>query len=133
PPERTVVVVSAAHEELAREQLAAYPGVEIVAQPLNLGTAVGILLPLAHVLARAPNATVAIYPSDHHVRRTEPFCEAVERAVRIADLADSGVSLLGAAAERAAVDLGWIVRGSRLGGQMDRAWNVHRFVEKPPE
>src|SRR5438876_8830272 len=28
PPERTVVVVSAAHAELAREQLAAYPGVE---------------------------------------------------------------------------------------------------------
>jgi mannose-1-phosphate guanylyltransferase len=133
PPERTVVVVSEAHEELARAQLADYPGVEIVTQPMNLGTAVGILLPLAHVMARDPRANVAIYPSDHHIRRTEPFCEAVERGVRVARLSESGVSLLGAAAERPAVDLGWIVRGNRLGGQMDRAWQVNRFVEKPPE
>jgi len=133
PPERTVVVVSSAYEELARTQLADYPGVEIVTQPLNLGTAVGILLPLAHVLARDPRAHVAIYPSDHHIRRADPFCEAVERSVRVAPLSESGVSLLGAAAERPAVDLGWIVRGNRLGGQLDRAWQVNRFVEKPPE
>jgi mannose-1-phosphate guanylyltransferase len=133
PPERTVVVVSDAYEELARTQLADYPGVEIVTQPGNLGTGPGILLPLAHVLARAPQASVAVYPSDHHVRRTEPFCDAVERAVTVAKISDSGVALLGAAAERAAVDLGWIVRGNRLGGQLDRAWQVHRFVEKPPE
>jgi mannose-1-phosphate guanylyltransferase len=133
PPERTVVVVSETCEELARTQLAGYPGVEIVTQPLNLGTAVGILLPLAHVLARDPNADVAIYPSDHHIRRNDPFCEAVERGVRVSRLCESGVALLGAAAERPAVDLGWIVRGSRLGGQLDRAWEVNRFVEKPPE
>jgi mannose-1-phosphate guanylyltransferase len=133
PPERTVVVVSDAYEDLARTQLEPYPGVEIVTQPLNLGTGPGILLPLAHVLARAPGADVAIYPSDHHVRRAEPFCEAVERAIRISRLSESGIGLLGAAAERPAVDLGWIVRGRRLGGQMDRAWEVHRFVEKPPE
>jgi mannose-1-phosphate guanylyltransferase len=133
PPERTVVVVSDACEALARTQLEGYPGVEIVTQPGNLGTGPGILLPLAHVLARAPQANVAVYPSDHHVRRTEPFCDAVERAVRTAALSEDGVALLGAAAERAAVDLGWIVRGNRLGGPLDRAWQVHRFVEKPPE
>jgi mannose-1-phosphate guanylyltransferase len=133
PPERTVVVVSDGYEELARTQLADYPGVEIVTQPGNLGTGPGILLPLAHVLARAPQANVAVYPSDHHVRRTEPFCDAVDRAVRMAAISESGISLLGAAAERPAVDLGWIVRGNRLGGQLDRAWQVHRFVEKPPE
>jgi mannose-1-phosphate guanylyltransferase len=133
PPERTVVVVSDACEELARTQLEGYPGVEIVPQPLNIGTGNGILLPLAHVLARDPQADVAVYPSDHHIRRAEPFREAVDRAVRIARRCDSGVSLLGAAAERPAVDLGWIVRGSALGGQLDRAWHVQRFVEKPPE
>lgn len=133
PPERTVVVVADSCQELARAQLAGYPGVEIVPQPLNLGTGNGILLPLAHVLARDPHAEVAIYPSDHHIRRPEPFREAVERAVRIARLSDGGVSLLGAAAERPATDLGWIVRGAALGGRLDRAWHVQRFVEKPAE
>jgi mannose-1-phosphate guanylyltransferase len=133
PPERTVVVVADAYQDLARQQLADYPGVEIVTQPLNVGTGPGILLPLAHVLARDPDADVAIFPSDHHVRRPEPFVEAVERARRIARGAESGLALLGAAAERAAIDLGWIVRGPRIGSQLDRAWQVHRFIEKPPE
>jgi mannose-1-phosphate guanylyltransferase len=133
PPERTVVVVSRAYEDLARAQLREYPGVEIVTQPLNLGTGPGILLPLAHVFARDPDAQVTIFPSDHHVRRSELFAGTVGRAIRIAPSCDSGVALLGAAAERPAADLGWIVRGARLGGQMQRAWRVHRFVEKPPE
>jgi mannose-1-phosphate guanylyltransferase len=133
PPERTVVVVSDAYEALAREQLAGYPGAEVVTQPLNLGTGPGILLPLAHVLARDPGAAVGIFPSDHHIRRTEPFVEAVERALAVAPATETGVALLGAAAESAAPDLGWIVRGPRLGGRMERAWRVHRFIEKPPE
>lgn len=133
PPERTVVVVSEAYEDTARDQLAGYPGVEVVPQPRNLGTGNGVLLPLAHVMGRDPEASVAIFPSDHHVRRRDPFVEAVRRAVRISEQAESGVALLGAAAERPAVDLGWIVRGGRLGDHTDRAWRVHRFVEKPPE
>jgi mannose-1-phosphate guanylyltransferase len=133
PPSRTVVVVADAYEDLARTQLEDYPGAEIVTQPLNLGTGPGILLPLAHVFARDPDAQVVIFPSDHHVRRPELFADAVGRAIRIAPMSESGVALLGAAAERPASDLGWIVRGARLGGQMQRAWRVHRFVEKPPE
>jgi len=133
PPERTVVVVSAAHEELADRQLAEYPGVEIVTQPRNLGTGPGILLPLAHILARDPDADVAIFPSDHHIRRNEPFADAVAHALRVAPSSDAGVVLLGAAAERPATDLGWIVRGARLGARLDRSWRVDRFVEKPSE
>jgi mannose-1-phosphate guanylyltransferase len=133
PPARTVVVVARAYEDLARAQLREYEGVEIVTQPLNLGTGPGILLPLAHVFVRDPDARVTIFPSDHHVRRPELFAGAVERAVKIAPSTESGVVLLGAAAERPAADLGWIVRGPALGGRMPRAWRVHRFVEKPPE
>lgn len=133
PPERTVVVVSESYADLAREQLAEFQGVEIVVQPMNLGTGPGILLPLAHVRARDPEAEVAIFPSDHHVRRPEPFVDAVRRALTMAGKSSSGVALLGAAAERPAVDLGWIVRGPRLGSEADRAFEVHRFIEKPPE
>jgi mannose-1-phosphate guanylyltransferase len=133
PPRRTVVVVSAAHEHIAAEQLAEYPGVEIVVQPRNLGTGPGILLPLAHILVRDPEADVAVFPSDHHIRRNEPFIEALEHALMVAPRSESGVVLLGAAAERPASDLGWIVRGRRLGNALDRAWQVDRFVEKPSE
>src|SRR5882672_3243328 len=67
PPERTVVVVGRAHRDLAKIQLAEHRGVEIVAQPRNLDTGPGILLPLTHVLVRDPGASVVILPSDHDV------------------------------------------------------------------
>jgi mannose-1-phosphate guanylyltransferase len=133
PPHRTVVVVARAYEDLARAQLGEYDGVEIVTQPLNIGTGPGILLPLAHVFVRDPDARVTVFPSDHHVRSADLFASAVDRAIRIAPATDGGVVLLGAAAERPATDLGWIVRGAPLAGRMPRAWRVHRFVEKPPE
>src|SRR5689334_11977026 len=65
PAARTLVVVSQTHARLADEQLADFPGVEIVLQPANLGTTAGVMLPLAHVLARDPEAIIAIFPCDH--------------------------------------------------------------------
>ena len=68
PPTRTVVVVSERDEPIARAQLAGYPGVELVRQPLDRGTAAGLMLGLAHVRARDPHAEVAVFPADHHVQ-----------------------------------------------------------------
>jgi mannose-1-phosphate guanylyltransferase len=131
PASRTVVVVADAYEGMARAQLAGFPGVEIVTQPANLGTGPGILLPLAHVLARDPEAQVAVFPSDHHIRRPGPFVEAVQRAARVSSSLDGAVALLGATPDRPAADLGWIVRGAAVSGHLGRAWRVQRFVEKP--
>jgi mannose-1-phosphate guanylyltransferase len=130
PPERTVVVVSDAYEDLAREQLEEYEGVEIVAQPADLGTGPGVLLPLAHVMARDPRGSVAIFPSDHHIRRREPFLEAIEQGLFAAARSPSGVALVGAEADRPATDLGWIVPVEQVGSMGAR---VKRFVEKPAE
>jgi mannose-1-phosphate guanylyltransferase len=130
PPERTVVVVAEGHEELARAQLSDKPGVEIVSQPRDLGTGPGLLLPLAHVLARDPRATVAVFPSDHHFERSEPLRASVALAVLAAEESSSGVALLGAQAEHPATDLGWIVP---LGKTTSGVGLVGRFVEKPPE
>jgi mannose-1-phosphate guanylyltransferase len=129
PPERTVVVVAAAREELARAQLAGFDGIEIVVQPANRGTGAGVLLPLAHVLARDPEAEVVILPSDHFVERPEAFRGAIARAWRVAAKAPARVALVGAAAESAATDLGWMVGAALAGGGGARV--VRRFVEKP--
>jgi mannose-1-phosphate guanylyltransferase len=130
PAERTVVVVAEEHEEVARAQLADRPEVEIIGQPRDLGTGPGLLLPLAHVLARDPYATVSVFPSDHHFERSEPLRAALVSAREAAEEASAGVALLGARAERPASDLGWIVP---LGQSRDGVALVGRFVEKPPE
>ncbi len=133
PPHRTVVVVGEAQRALADAQLGEYAGVEVISQPRNVGTAVGVLLPLAHVLARDPEARVTVFPSDHHVRRRGPFLDAIRRATLAAEQAPGGVALVGAAAESAATDLGWIVRARPLGPAALHASTVARFIEKPSE
>jgi mannose-1-phosphate guanylyltransferase len=130
PAERTVVVVSAAREKLAREQLAEYQGVEIVVQPADRGTGPGVLLPLAHVRARDPGAEVVVFPSDHDVKRPQALLDAVQAARAAARTSPAGLALIGATADRPASDLGWIEPGP---GRDEGARLVRRFVEKPHE
>jgi mannose-1-phosphate guanylyltransferase len=131
PRQRTVVVVPEDFQGLAQEQLADYPGVKVVYQPCNRGTGAGVLLPLAHVLANDPGAKVVILPSDHHVDREAPFRGAIRRAVMATDFASSRTALVGAVAESAATDLGWIDCASNDFPLTVRAWRVKAFVEKP--
>jgi len=128
PPERTVVVVAGQYESVAREQLLDYRGVEIVAQPRNVGTGPGVLLPLMHVLQREPLADVALVPSDHDFRVPERMLEALVRAQRAARY-HQGMVLLGASAEHPASDLGWIVPKRAL--PRSAVGMIAEFVEKP--
>jgi mannose-1-phosphate guanylyltransferase len=136
PPRRTLVVIAEGQLGLATEQLAAYPGVQIVVQPRNRGTGAGVLFPLAQVLAKDPRAYVAIFPSDHHVERESRFIDAVKNALVALPQAPAGVVLVGAAAESAATDLGWIACAGRTNRDTHedddhKLRPVERFVEKP--
>jgi mannose-1-phosphate guanylyltransferase len=130
PLERTVVVVAGSQGALAREQLAVCPGSRLIEQPRNAGTLAGLLLPLAHVLRETPDASVVVYPSDHHVARLAPFLACIRDAIAAVKRAPARVVLVGASADRPATDLGWILAGHTLEpGEGVRA--VECFVEKP--
>lgn len=128
PPERVVTVVAACHEALAREQLAEFAGIEVVAQPRNVGTGPGVLLPLVHVLARDARADVALVPSDHDFRAPAKMRAALQTAQRAAR-AGANMVLVGARAECAAGDLGWIV--PRRAPARVAVRPIQKFVEKP--
>jgi mannose-1-phosphate guanylyltransferase len=128
PPERTVAVVAACHAALARTQLSDFPGLEIVAQPRNAGTGPGVLLPLLHVLRRDPQAYVALVPSDHDFRAPAKMLQAI-RAAKRAARSGADLVLIGARAEFAASDLGWIVPEAARRRTLVRP--IESFVEKP--
>jgi mannose-1-phosphate guanylyltransferase len=130
PAHRTVVVVAANRRELAELQLREYDGVQIVSQPANAGTGPGVLLPLSVIKAQAPDATVIVTPSDHHVSRTDGFVASLRRAQEVARRAPAGLVLLGADANEPAIDLGWIVPQHQTPDAP--AALVQHFVEKPP-
>jgi mannose-1-phosphate guanylyltransferase len=126
-PARTVVVVSAEREALAREQISDSSAVDVVAQPKNVGTGPGLLLPLARVVARDPDAIVAVVPSDHYVRDQDAFVESVRRAALVARDQDALV-LVAAIPEGPETQYGWIVTGS---DDIACGREVTGFVEKP--
>lgn len=129
PPKRTVVVVAQRYEGLARRQLSEFAGIEFVAQPCNVGTGPGVLLPLVHVLKRDPRADVALVPSDHDFRSPSVMCQALLRAKRASGAANSSMVLLGAKAEAPASDLGWII--TKQDRRNSGVRSILEFVEKP--
>ena len=126
PPSRTAVVVPTAYEAVARSQLAEYHGIHVVIQPANRGTGPGILLPLAHVLGRAPNARVVVVPSDHYVARPDALNEAIGTAA--SETGRVPLTLVGAAPDYAETEYGWISPGEIASGSVRR---IEGFVEKP--
>ena len=130
-PEQRVTVIGARHEWEANRQLWQRGG-KLVLQPANRDTAAGVYLPLTYVRAAAPDATVAIYPSDHFVHPEERFTEAVRHAVLALELMPDRVVLLGVRPEGKELEYGYIKLGRHLGGYGTHSlWSVGQFLEKP--
>lgn len=131
-PDRRIAVVARWHEREVEEQMDGRPLGRVLLQPDNRGTAAGVFLPLAHVLAQDPEATVVLYPSDHFVYPERELGEVVRAAALRTATAPERIVLLGAAPDEPERDYGWIEPGrleSVIVGRRVRA--VNGFLEKP--
>ena len=99
PPERMVTVIGRHHGRYVRDAVGdPRPGLWL-RQPRNRGTAAGVFLALTHVLARDPQAIVALLPSDHFIWPEDRFVRRMRQA--LAAVRGSGrMILLGARAHR---------------------------------
>jgi len=135
PRERVFTVVSRAHQgyAAARRQLAARALGTVIEQPENKETAAGILLPLMHVYKRHPEATVAVFPSDHFIYEEDLFMSHVAMAFHAVEENPSLFVLLGIEPSEAESEYGYIVPAGVDGDEPSEAiiQRVGRFVEKP--
>jgi mannose-1-phosphate guanylyltransferase len=127
PVERIVVIVASHHRRWWGEELADLPAANVVVQPQNRGTGVGILLPLLNVLQRDPEARVLILPTDHYLEDEQPLREAIVEGVRAVHADRDRVVLLGMAPQERDAECGWILPESAAFG----VGRVSNFVEKP--
>jgi mannose-1-phosphate guanylyltransferase len=133
-PARTLIVIARTHQNDCREQLLGRPPVKILLQPENRDTAPGLFLPLTHIHAQDPDATVVIYPSDHFVCPEDRFVEIVRHAGLAADRLVDKVIILGARPDNLELEYGWIQPGRTLAWANGfRVREVQRFVEKPSQ
>jgi len=127
---RTCVVVAKQHRCWWEGALKSLPAENVIVQPANRGTAVGILLPLLHILSRDPEAKITLLPSDHHVRREDVLSAALRDALEQLDWRSQETLLLGIQPDEPDPELGYIVPGASDGRG---ALTVARFVEKPSQ
>src|SRR5271154_1236215 len=130
--DRQVFVVSSAHERYYSKELADAKDSLVIAQPMNRGTAVGIIVALVQVMQADPDAIVGFFPCDHHYSDDESFRSIVRSATSSAEQFPGSLVIVGAEAEYAETEYGWIEPGRAvLETQANPLYRVNRFWEKP--
>ena len=127
--ERICTVVAQEHGRWWEPELAWLPARNVIVQPDNRGTGIGILLPLLHIMQRDPDAQITLLPSDHHVRDEVTLERSLRRAVGQLARHPAQAILLGIVPEEVDPGLGYIMPGEDDGFG---ARTVAQFVEKPP-
>jgi mannose-1-phosphate guanylyltransferase len=127
---RVCTIVAAQHRSWWQNLLNKYPAEHVVAQPKNCGTAIGIMLPLLHILRHDPQAHILMLPSDHHVHDEAILSDALLRAAdRLSNTETEKMIVLGVEPEQPDSELGYVLPGKHLD---DGVSTVASFVEKPP-
>jgi mannose-1-phosphate guanylyltransferase len=129
--DRELFVVTRAHETYYREELRNVDDSCIIPQPLNRGAGVAVALALLHILQRDADAVVVFVPCDHYYSDGEAFDRAIRSAVSGAERYPDSIVLLGAEANYAEVEYGWIEPGSAISHAPVPLLRVNRFWEKP--
>lgn len=110
------------------DALTQLPARNLIVQPRNRGTAIGILYSLVHILSLDPDAQVLLLPSDHYVAEENVLNGALGAALKHVGRAPDRPVLLGLHPEEPDSELGYIMPGAP---DAFGARGVARFVEKP--
>ncbi|MCC7009514.1 MAG: NTP transferase domain-containing protein [Acidobacteria bacterium] len=138
-PEHTLCVVTRHHEPFYREELCDVGDARLIVQPANRGTAAAFAYALARIAgAGDPDLIVGFFPSDHHYADPVAFHRAMTAAYAVAATDRARVFLIGAHADRAETDYGWIEPGPPLSMPLGarhagRVRSVAGFIEKPSD
>jgi mannose-1-phosphate guanylyltransferase len=132
-PERTLAVVNHAHQRFYSDISKIWPELELLIQPTNHGTAPGILYALMVIAKRSPDASVAIFPSDHYVGDDDRFMQHVDSAFDATVRHPETPIVLGVAPFEAELGYGWIEPGTLISnGAEPPVLRISGFWEKPP-
>lgn len=129
PRNRIVVIVAKRHRRWWEGKLRRVPQDNVVVQPENRGTALGILLPLLAILRRDADATAVVLPSDHFVAQEQVLRSAIESAFDKVDADTTRPVLLGMAPGTNDREYDWILPETRRRSPV--AGPIRAFVEKP--
>jgi len=127
-PENQIVVLTTAFlEEETKRLLAAFPGVQVLAEPEARNTAPSLVMGMEWLRAKDPTATAVIVPADHWITEIPEYVAVMKHAVASC-ARTSSLATVGIQPTRPETGYGYIRTGEPLGTNLFR---VERFVEKP--
>jgi mannose-1-phosphate guanylyltransferase len=132
PPARTVVVATQSHAPFFGHETPASASPRYLVQTLDRGTAAGVLLPVHWIAWRDPDATVAIFPSDHFVADDSAFMRHIASLPEVVARHPARILVVAATPDSAEPGYGWIEPGITLERSASgEIRTVARFIEKP--
>ena len=143
PPDRVMVVTAGRLLDAVRRQLPQVPEAGLVGEPCKRDTAPCIGLAALLVSRHDPDAIMAVMPSDHVIRPSESFRDAIRQAASLVEQSPGRLVTFGIKPTYPAECFGYIQQGTRLespplesptGGDTPAAPvnAVAQFREKPP-
>ena len=128
PKDRVCAVVAKGHEHWWRQQSLEMHPDNLIVQPRNRGTGNGVLLALAYILKRDPQARLIFLPADHHVLAEDTLIQAMSSMLAGMPAHAREIFLLGVEPDDADPELGYIIPQKAA---HTSAQGVRHFVEKP--
>lgn len=127
-PHRICTIVAQQHRQWWSDLLQEQPARNVIVQPRNRGTGVGIFYAALHIAARNPHARILLLPADHYVRDEQVLQQSLSSVLSRSRQQPDHPVLLGLEPESVDTELGYVVPGARdrCGLQI-----VRRFIEKP--
>mgnify|MGYP000379411064 FL=1 len=124
-----ILVCNEEHRFLVAEQLrevAIVPS-SIILEPEGRNTAPAVALAAHEVLKHEDDAILVVLPSDHVIKQTDVFLDALTRAIDLAKT--DALVTFGVVPDKPETGYGYI----RKGPAVEDAYRVDKFVEKPDQ
>ncbi|MBI3107205.1 MAG: hypothetical protein HYY95_16840 [Candidatus Rokubacteria bacterium] len=133
PFDRTLVATVKPHADAVAEALDGAPVRRVLIQPEDKGTAAALLLSAHWVSSWDPDATVAVFPSDHFIPEGQRFMDHVADLAEMVSEHPEWVILVTATPTEPEADYGWVEPGELVGWTPagEPVSRVRRFWEKP--
>lgn len=128
--ERLCTIVADQHRQWWSEcrLLAALPRENLIVQPRNRGTGIGVLYSLLHIMRRDPRARLVLLPSDHYVREEDVLRRSILEALDRVERSAERPVLLGLTPDEPDTELGYVLPADI---DPEGGYTVARFIEKP--
>jgi len=130
PPERILIITSAALVDVSREAVPELPAANVIGEPCGRDTAAACALGAAVVKSRCAEGTFCILTADHVIKRIDRFLQILDHGFAIAERGESLVTI-GIKPVFPSTGFGYIACGETLSEGDVRVFRARRFVEKP--